>query len=40
MICSDDGEAVAKAKRLTKYYDIEVWNGDRFVIRWFADPNR
>jgi hypothetical protein len=38
MICSDDGEAVAKAKRLTKYYDIEVWNGDRFVIRLVCRP--
>jgi hypothetical protein len=33
MICCDDNEAVAKAKRPTKDYDIEIWNGDRFVIR-------
>jgi hypothetical protein len=38
MICSDDGEAAAKAKRLTKYYDIEVWNGNRFVIRLVHRP--
>jgi hypothetical protein len=33
MICHDDGEAVAKAKRLASDSDIEVWNRNRFVIR-------
>jgi len=33
MICRDDGEAVAKAKRIISDYDIEVWSGNRFVIR-------
>ena len=33
MVCRDDGEAVANAKRLLDDHDIEVWNGDRFVIR-------
>jgi len=32
MICRDDGEAVAKAKRLVSDTDIEVWNHNRFVI--------
>ena len=31
MVCRDDGEAVAKAKRLLDDHDIEVWSGDRFV---------
>jgi hypothetical protein len=33
LICSDDGEAVANAKRLVNGYDIEVWSGERFVAR-------
>jgi hypothetical protein len=32
MVCRDDGEAVANAKRLLDDHDIEVWSGDRFVI--------
>ena len=31
MVCRDDGEAVAKAKRMVDDHDIEVWSGDRFV---------
>lgn len=33
MVCRDDREAVAEAKRLIRDRDVEVWNGDRFVIR-------
>jgi hypothetical protein len=33
LICRDDGEAIAKAKRLVDRHDIEVWSGKRFVIR-------
>jgi hypothetical protein len=33
LICSDDHEAVAKAKRLVNGYDIEVCNGERLVAR-------
>ena len=38
MICHDDGEAVAKAKRLASDSDIEVWNRNRFVIRLGHGP--
>jgi hypothetical protein len=38
MICRHDDEAVVKAKRLIDDYDIEVWNGDRFVIRLVHRP--
>jgi hypothetical protein len=38
MICRDDGEAVAKAKRLVGDTDIEVWNRNRFVIRLVHRP--
>ena len=33
MACRDDGEAVAKAKRLIDDHDLEVWNRDRFVTK-------
>jgi hypothetical protein len=33
MICRDDDEAVAQAKRLMADSDIEIWNRHRFVIR-------
>ena len=28
-----DDEAVARAKQLVDGYDVELWSGDRFVIR-------
>jgi hypothetical protein len=33
MICHDDGEAISKASRLVDAYDIELWSGERLVIR-------
>jgi hypothetical protein len=33
MICRDDDEAVAKAKRLASDSDVEIWNHRRFVMR-------
>jgi hypothetical protein len=33
LICRNDGEAVAKAKRLLDGHDIEIWSGERLVIR-------
>jgi hypothetical protein len=38
MICRDDGEAVAKAKRLQDGHNVEVWSGNRFVIRLIRNP--
>jgi len=38
MICSDDSEALAEAKRLARHSDVEVWNGDRFIIRLVRVP--
>jgi hypothetical protein len=32
MICRDDDEAIAKAKRLVSDSDIELWNRNRFII--------
>lgn len=33
MICSDDAEAIAKARLLVDGHDIELWSGDRFVVK-------
>jgi hypothetical protein len=33
LICADDHEAIEKAKRLIDKYDVELWNGNRFVTR-------
>ena len=31
--CADDAEAIEKAKRLVDVHDVELWSGERFVIR-------
>jgi hypothetical protein len=33
MICTDDAEAIEKAKRLVHGFAVEVWSGERFVTR-------
>lgn len=33
MVCRDDAEAIAKARRLIDGHDVEIWSGERFVIR-------
>ena len=33
LICADDAEAIAKAKRLVDDNDVELWSGERFVTR-------
>jgi hypothetical protein len=33
LICTDDAEAIEKAKRLVHGYAIELWSGDRLVTR-------
>jgi hypothetical protein len=38
MVCRDDGEAVVKAKRIASGCDVEVWCGDRFVLRLLHKP--
>jgi hypothetical protein len=36
--CADDAEAAEKAECLVEGRDIELWCGDRFVIRLDQDP--
>jgi hypothetical protein len=38
LICADDLEAIEKAKRFVDGHDIELWSGDRFVIRLIHNP--
>jgi hypothetical protein len=33
LICADDAEAIAQAKLLADDHDIELWSGNRLVIR-------
>jgi hypothetical protein len=33
LICCDDEEVIAKAKRLVDGHDVELWNGARLVVR-------
>jgi hypothetical protein len=36
LVCADDAEAIEKAKRLINIHDIELWSGERLVIRLSA----
>jgi hypothetical protein len=38
LVCSDDGEAVSKAKQLLDGHDIEVWCAERLVIHLKRKP--
>jgi hypothetical protein len=33
MVCTDDAEAIEKAQRLVDRFAVELWSGERFVIR-------
>jgi hypothetical protein len=39
LVCADDAEAIEKAKRLVDGHDIELWSGDRFLIRLSRTPH-
>ena len=39
LICADDAEAIEQAKRLVVSHDVELWSGDRLVIRLRASPS-
>jgi hypothetical protein len=32
-VCRDDKEAIARAKRLVDGHDVELWSGERFIVR-------
>jgi hypothetical protein len=31
--CRTDDDAIAKAKRLVDGHDVELWSGERFIVR-------
>jgi len=37
--CADDAEATGKMECLVEGRDIELWCGDRFVIRFDRNPS-
>jgi hypothetical protein len=38
LVCADDPVAIAEAKRLLDGHDIELWSGDRLVVRLSHKP--
>lgn len=38
--CADDFDAIEKAKQLLDGHDVELWEGDRRVMRFFHDPRK
>ena len=38
MTCENDEEAIERARALAKEHPIEIWSGDRFVIRLDRAP--
>jgi hypothetical protein len=38
LVCADDTEAIARARLLVDGHDIELWSGDRLVIRISQKP--
>jgi hypothetical protein len=37
--CSDDAEAIEQAGRLVEDQDLELWSGERFIIRLLKKPD-
>ena len=40
LTCADDAEAIAKAERFVDGHDIELWSGDRLVVRLVRKPKQ
>ena len=38
--CAGDFDAIDNAKRLVNGHDVELWEGDRLVMRLFHDPRK
>ncbi len=39
LVCADDTEAAQRAQRLVDGHDVELWSGERFVIRLQHGPS-
>ena len=35
--CADDSEAIIWAKQLVDGHDVELWSGERFIVRLQTD---
>ena len=38
--CADDTEAVAFARQLVDGQDVELWSGERFIVRLQSDDRQ
>jgi hypothetical protein len=38
LVCGSDKEAVETAKRLVDGHDVELWSGERFVLKLRRKP--
>jgi hypothetical protein len=38
LVCANDEEAIAKVRTFLLGRTIEIWSGDRFVIRLYPEP--
>ena len=38
--CAGDFDAIKKAKQLVDGHDVELWESDRLVMRFFHDPGK
>jgi hypothetical protein len=38
LACADDAEAIEKARQLVDGHDVELWCGERLVIRLKHEP--
>jgi hypothetical protein len=38
LVCADDDAAIAAAKQLIERYDLELWQRDRRIARFYAKP--
>jgi hypothetical protein len=38
LICANDAEAIEMAKRIVDKRPIELWSGERFIIRLEQEP--
>ena len=38
LVCSDDTDAIEKARRLVNGHDVELWSGGRLVAKISHEP--
>jgi hypothetical protein len=40
VVCAGDYDAIDRARLLVDGHDVELWEGDRLVMRFFHDPRK